>query len=91
MAFAVCGSALGGSHGIPRAHYKGRQGHPCTRKSVTGEIFLTHFMLSKLIYQVGQKRGRRPMEEDDDEQPKKKVRMGMPAHNGLVFTMLVAQ
>jgi hypothetical protein len=33
----------------------------------------------KLIYQVGQKRGRLTMEEDDDEQPKKKVRMGMPA------------
>ncbi|GAU21172.1 hypothetical protein TSUD_10890 [Trifolium subterraneum] len=28
---------------------------------------------------VGQKRGRLTMEEDDDEQPKKKVRMGMPA------------
>ncbi|CAJ2674709.1 unnamed protein product [Trifolium pratense] len=33
----------------------------------------------KLIYQVGHKRGRLTMEEDDDEQPKKKVRMGMPA------------
>ncbi|XP_020087890.1 casein kinase 1-like protein HD16 [Ananas comosus] len=33
----------------------------------------------KLIYQVGQKRGRLFMEEEDDEQPKKKVRMGMPA------------
>ncbi|RAL38001.1 hypothetical protein DM860_000695 [Cuscuta australis] len=33
----------------------------------------------KLICQVGQKRGRLTMEEDDDEQPKKKVRMGMPA------------
>lgn len=33
----------------------------------------------KLIYQVGQKRGRLTMEGDDDEQPKKKVRMGMPA------------
>ncbi|KAJ7011884.1 hypothetical protein NC653_002088 [Populus alba x Populus x berolinensis] len=32
----------------------------------------------KLIYQVGHKRGRLTMEEDD-EQPKKKVRMGMPA------------
>ncbi|PNY10863.1 casein kinase i isoform alpha [Trifolium pratense] len=28
---------------------------------------------------VGHKRGRLTMEEDDDEQPKKKVRMGMPA------------
>ncbi|KAK4375185.1 hypothetical protein RND71_005862 [Anisodus tanguticus] len=27
MAFAVCGSTLGGSHGIPRVHYKGRQGY----------------------------------------------------------------
>ncbi|GJN35810.1 hypothetical protein PR202_gb24617 [Eleusine coracana subsp. coracana] len=33
----------------------------------------------QLIYQVGQKRGRFMMEEDDDEQPKKKIRMGMPA------------
>ncbi|XP_061369572.1 casein kinase 1-like protein HD16 isoform X3 [Gastrolobium bilobum] len=33
----------------------------------------------KLICQVGHKRGRLTMEEDDDEQPKKKVRMGMPA------------
>ncbi|MED6198897.1 Casein kinase 1-like protein hd16 [Stylosanthes scabra] len=33
----------------------------------------------KLICQVGQKRGRLAMEDDDDEQPKKKVRMGMPA------------
>lgn len=33
----------------------------------------------KLIYQVGQKRGRLTMEEEDDEQPKKKVRIGMPA------------
>ncbi|KAK8660771.1 hypothetical protein V6N13_051682 [Hibiscus sabdariffa] len=33
----------------------------------------------KLIYQVGQKRGRLTMEEEEDEQPKKKVRMGMPA------------
>lgn len=33
----------------------------------------------KLICQVGHKRGRLTLEEDDDEQPKKKVRMGMPA------------
>lgn len=33
----------------------------------------------KLIYQVGHKRGRLTIEDDDDEQPKKKVRMGMPA------------
>jgi len=32
----------------------------------------------KLIYQVGQKRGRL-IGEEDDEQPKKKIRMGMPA------------
>uniref|UniRef100_A0A453EDJ9 non-specific serine/threonine protein kinase n=2 Tax=Aegilops tauschii subsp. strangulata TaxID=200361 RepID=A0A453EDJ9_AEGTS len=32
----------------------------------------------KLIYQVGQKRGRL-IAEEDDEQPKKKIRMGMPA------------
>ena len=33
----------------------------------------------KLIFQVGHKRGRLTIEDDDDEQPKKKVRMGMPA------------
>ncbi|KAB2008044.1 hypothetical protein ES319_D10G071700v1 [Gossypium barbadense] len=33
----------------------------------------------KLIYQVGQKRGRLSTDEEEDEQPKKKVRMGMPA------------
>jgi hypothetical protein len=33
----------------------------------------------QLVFQVGQKRGRLTMEEDDDEQPKKKIRMGMPA------------
>ncbi|KAL6547555.1 Casein kinase 1-like protein hd16 [Orobanche hederae] len=33
----------------------------------------------KLIYQVGHKRGRLMLDADDDEQPKKKVRMGMPA------------
>ncbi|KAK9282472.1 hypothetical protein L1049_005390 [Liquidambar formosana] len=33
----------------------------------------------KLIYQVGHKRGRLTVEDEDDEQPKKKVRMGMPA------------
>ncbi|PIA64725.1 hypothetical protein AQUCO_00100295v1 [Aquilegia coerulea] len=33
----------------------------------------------KLICQVGQKRGRLTMEEEDDDQPKKKIRMGMPA------------
>ncbi|XP_068342283.1 casein kinase 1-like protein HD16 [Pyrus communis] len=33
----------------------------------------------KLICQVGQKRARLALEEEDDEQPKKKIRMGMPA------------
>lgn len=33
----------------------------------------------KLIYQVGHKRGRLTLEDEDDEQPKKKIRMGMPA------------
>lgn len=33
----------------------------------------------KLIHQVGQKRGRLTIEEEDDEQPKKKIRIGMPA------------
>ncbi|GAB4850277.1 Casein kinase 1-like protein hd16 [Ancistrocladus abbreviatus] len=33
----------------------------------------------KLIYQVGQKRGRLTIDDEEDEHPKKKVRMGMPA------------
>ncbi|CAL4947478.1 unnamed protein product [Urochloa decumbens] len=33
----------------------------------------------KLVHQVGQKRGRLLIEEEADEQPKKKIRMGMPA------------
>ncbi|KAA8528147.1 hypothetical protein F0562_035602 [Nyssa sinensis] len=33
----------------------------------------------KIIYQVGQKRGRLNVEEEDDGQPKKKVRLGVPA------------
>lgn len=33
----------------------------------------------KLIHQVGQKRGRISLEGETDEQPKKKIRMGMPA------------
>ncbi|XP_059284191.1 casein kinase 1-like protein HD16 isoform X1 [Lycium ferocissimum] len=55
--------------------------HGClnSKKISDKRKFLTHFMSLKLIYQVGQKRGRLTMEEDDDEQPKKKVRMGMPA------------
>lgn len=32
----------------------------------------------KLVHQVGQKRGRLTM-DDEDEQPTKKVRLGMPA------------
>ena len=34
----------------------------------------------KLIYQVGQTRGRLSMDEEEDKQPKKKVRLGMPTH-----------
>jgi hypothetical protein len=33
----------------------------------------------KLVCQVGQKRGRLNIEEEDDGQPKKKVRLGVPA------------
>ncbi|XP_039123865.1 casein kinase 1-like protein HD16 isoform X3 [Dioscorea cayenensis subsp. rotundata] len=33
----------------------------------------------KIIYQVGQKRGRLPVDEDEDGQLKKKVRLGVPA------------
>lgn len=33
----------------------------------------------KLIYQVGHKRGRLTSDNEDDLQPKKKVRMGLPA------------
>lgn len=33
----------------------------------------------KIIYQVGQKRGRLNVEEEEDGQPKKKVRLGIPA------------
>ncbi|MFQ6639090.1 hypothetical protein Gotur_015186 [Gossypium turneri] len=33
----------------------------------------------ELICQVGQKRGRLSMDEEEDEQPKKKLRLGMPA------------
>ncbi|MBA0745417.1 hypothetical protein Gogos_007993, partial [Gossypium gossypioides] len=33
----------------------------------------------ELIYQVGQKRGRLSMDGEEDEQPKKKLRLGMPA------------
>jgi len=40
------------------------------------------FCHEKLIIQVGHKRGRLTMEEDDEDddgQPKKKIRLGMPA------------
>lgn len=37
------------------------------------------YCIVKLIYQVGHKRGRLTIEDEEDEQPKKKVRMGMPA------------
>jgi len=33
----------------------------------------------QIIYQVGQKRGRLNIEDEDDGQPKKKVRLGVPA------------
>lgn len=33
----------------------------------------------KIIYQVGQKRGRLNVDEEDDGQPRKKVRLGVPA------------
>ncbi|KAF5931312.1 hypothetical protein HYC85_032185 [Camellia sinensis] len=33
----------------------------------------------KLIFQVGQKRGRLTLDDEEEEQPKKKVRLGMPA------------
>ncbi|KAF5783453.1 putative protein kinase CK1-CK1-Pl family [Helianthus annuus] len=33
----------------------------------------------KIIFQVGQKRGRMNLDEEDDGQPKKKIRMGVPA------------
>lgn len=33
----------------------------------------------KILYQVGHKRGRVMLDEDEDGQPKKKVRLGMPA------------
>ena len=45
---------------------------------LNGDLIYTLFLV-KLIYQVGHKRGRLTIEEEEDEQPKKKVRMGMPA------------
>lgn len=43
------------------------------------EQWLNVLCFMKLIHQVGQKRGRLTFEDGEDEQPKKKVRMGMPA------------
>lgn len=37
------------------------------------------YILCQIICQVGQKRGRLNIEEEDDGQPKKKVRLGVPA------------
>ncbi|CAN1161844.1 Casein kinase 1-like protein HD16 [Linum perenne] len=53
---------------------------PINTDGAQKSFFLIYeFCLVKLIYQVGHKRGRLTMEGEDDEQPKKKVRMGMPA------------
>lgn len=47
---------------------------------MVGLVYLTYALhLVKLINLVGHKRGRLTMEEEDDEQPKKRIRMGMPA------------
>lgn len=46
---------------------------------VTDFYFSYNIFLVQLIFQVGHKRGRLTMDEEEDEQPKKKVRMGMPA------------
>ncbi|XP_022843338.1 casein kinase 1-like protein HD16 [Olea europaea var. sylvestris] len=106
-------NTLGGSHGVPRVHYKGRQGDyyvmvmdmlgpslwdvwnnsshtmPMEMVACTGieAISILEKMHSKgcyvwqmkLTYQVGHKRGRLAFEDEVDEQPRKKVRMGMPA------------
>ena len=40
---------------------------------------MVHALFPQTIYQVGQKRGRLNIEEEDDSQPKKKVRLGVPA------------
>ncbi|KAJ0020211.1 hypothetical protein Pint_31340 [Pistacia integerrima] len=40
---------------------------------------LKQFLEIVIIYQVGQKRGRLNVEEEDDGQPRKKVRLGVPA------------
>ncbi|KAL9671221.1 hypothetical protein QQ045_008787 [Rhodiola kirilowii] len=39
----------------------------------------------KLIYLVGHKRGRLTIEDEEDEQPKKRVRMGMPATQWIII------
>ena len=36
-------------------------------------------MVHQCSIQVGQKRGRIAVEEEEDDQPKKKIRLGMPA------------
>jgi hypothetical protein len=36
-------------------------------------------MCQQCSIQVGQKRGRIAVEEEEDDQPKKKIRLGMPA------------
>lgn len=49
----------------------------CLESLDTSDMFMVS--LAQLIYQVGNKRGRLMIEDEEDEQPKKKVRMGMPA------------
>lgn len=39
----------------------------------------TKYMCQQCSIQVGQKRGRIAVEEEEDDQPKKKIRLGMPA------------
>lgn len=53
---------------------------PLSFKNTLFWFFLTSLASSlKLIHQFGQKRGRFFIEEEADEQPKKKIRVGMPA------------
>nr|GME09241.1 casein kinase 1-like protein HD16 isoform X1 [Ipomoea batatas] len=44
-----------------------------------GAVTKSDFFFLVILVQVGQKRGRMTFEDEDDEQPKKKVRMGVPA------------
>lgn len=46
---------------------------------LTINIFIDDFLGLQCSIQVGQKRGRISVEEDEDDQPKKKIRLGMPA------------